>query len=162
MSSEGPQISILDARLAEIDDRLRTIQGGLTDESPAPEPAAWPVRLASADDVLAEDALADEARGDDVLADDVLADDVLADLRALAATQERLLHSVRELLRAHEPAAASADPGLGLSIGPLRSPEELRAFESALADLPAVDAVQLRGYEGGDRAVLEVQLRPTS
>ena len=147
VSSERPQISILDVRLAEIDDRLRTIQDGLTDESPAPEPATRPARPAPADDVPAGD---------------IPADDILADLRALADTQERLLHTVRELLRAHEPAAAPDDPRLGLTVGPLRSPEELRAFESALADLPAVDAVALRGYEGGDRAVLDVQLRPTS
>jgi hypothetical protein len=138
VSSQPPQISILDARLAEIDDRLRTIQDGLTDERPAGEPAPRPIQLAPADDVLDE-------------------------LRALVENQERLLHSVRELLRAHEPAAGPDDPArLGLSVGPLRSPEQLRAFESALAELAAVDAVQLRGYEGGDRAVLDVQLRPTS
>jgi hypothetical protein len=137
MSGEPPQVSILDARLAEIDDRLRTIQDGLTDERPAREPAR-PVRPAPADGVLDE-------------------------LRGLVETQERLLHSVRKLLRAHEPAAGPDDPArLGLSVGPLHSPEQLRAFESVLVDLPAVDAVQLRGYEGGDRAVLDVQLRPTS
>jgi hypothetical protein len=138
MSSQPPQVSILDARLAEIDDRLRTIQDGLTDESPAREPAARPVPRA-------------------------LADEVLGELRGLVEAQERLLHSVRELLRADEPAAGPDDPArLGLSVGPLRSPEQLRAFENALVDLPAVDAVALRGYEGGDRAVLDVELRPTS
>jgi hypothetical protein len=137
MPGERPQISVLDARLAEIDERLRTIQDGLTDETPATEPARA-VPSAPADDVLDE-------------------------LRALVDTQERLLHSVRELLRAHQPAAGPDDPGrLGLTVGPLHSPEDLRAFESALAELPAVDAIQLRGYEGGDRAVLDVQLRSTS
>ena len=151
MSTEQPQVSILDARLAEIDDRLRTIQDGLTEDGleggsgSAPAPTFVPVSGVAAVPAPA------------------LADDVVDELRALAGTQERLLHAVRELVRAHAPAAGGDDPSrLGLSVGPLRDPEELRAFERAVSELPGVDAVALRGYEGGDRAVLDVQLRPTS
>jgi hypothetical protein len=143
MSSERPQISILDARLAEIDDRLRTIQDGLTEESPAGER----VSLAAGPPVTADQA-----------------QEVLGELRALAGSHERLLASMRELLRAYEQALAGGpgDPsGIGLTVGPLDSTEGLRAFEQAVAGLSAVEAVELRGYEGGDRAVLDVRLRQT-
>ncbi len=49
-----------------------------------------------------------------------------------------------------------------VAAGPLASPDALRAFERALADVPGVRTVELRGYQGDDRAVVEVQLELTS
>jgi hypothetical protein len=49
-------------------------------------------------------------------------------------------------------------PGeLGLSAGPFESTEAVRVFEQALAQLPGVHDVAVRGYEGS-RAIFDVQL----
>jgi hypothetical protein len=140
-----PRLSIIDARLAELDERLRTIQTGLADDRPAPaHPAATPplprrVELAS---LTREPAV-----------------DLIAELRSLAATQERLLASLRELAHvpAAEPAGARSDV-VSVSVGPLESTGALRAFERALHGLAGVRTVRVRGYEGGDRALLDVYL----
>ena len=173
MSFERPQISILDARLAEIDRRLRTIQTGLADE-PAdsapprhltPEPVL-PPRVELAEAVLPADPAPDDG-------------ELVSQLRSLAAEHERLLESLRALAQPHsapaQPHSAPAQPHgalaqperrvvpaagpvVGLSIGPLASTDALRSFERALADLPGVATVELRGFEGGDRALLDVNL----
>ncbi len=141
MSSQPPQISILDARLAEIDDRLRTIQDGLvTDADEAIEGAA-PAPVSSE---LAS---------------------LIDELRALSDTHERLLMTTRELLASYEGAPAAPAGGgdrVDISVGPLASTDALREFAQALGELAGVRAVDLRGYEGGDRAILEVQLEPRS
>ncbi len=139
VSSQPPQISILDTRLAEIDDRLRTIQDGLaTDADRAVEgtaPAPPPPELAS----------------------------LIAELRTLSDTHERLLVTTRDLLASYGgagPAPAGGGDRVDISVGPLASTDALREFTRALRELPGVRAVDLRGYEGGDRAVLDVQLEP--
>ena len=79
----------------------------------------------------------------------------------------KLVSSMRELLDGYEgvleqvarPAPRSA-PSDSVSVvaGPFRSTGALKAFEDAVGGLPGVRHVEIRGYESGDRAVLEVQL----
>jgi hypothetical protein len=145
-----PQRSIIDLRLAEIDERLGSIQTGLADDRleparrsrirPEPPPPLPPrVELPS---LTREPAV-----------------DLIAELRSLAATQERLLASLRELAQIPAAAPADARPDIvAVSVGPLESTDALRAFERALSGLAGVRAVQVRGYEGGDRALLDVYL----
>jgi hypothetical protein len=143
------QPSILDARLAEIDQRLRRIQTGLAADRaepgvprsapPPPQPLPPRVELPS----LTREPAAD----------------LIAELRSLAAIQERLVASLREL--AQIPAAAPTDARsdvVAVSVGPLESTQALRAFERALSGLTGVRAVRVRGYEGGNRALLDVHL----
>jgi hypothetical protein len=152
MSSEPPQISILDARLAEIDTRLRTIQDGLIPDVPSPEPysARASPRSGFRPSEIAE---------------------LIEELRRLADTQERLLRTTRGLIASHESGpergseyTATRGPvpsdHLDISVGPLHSTDGLRAFAQALSEIPGVRTVDLRGYEGGDRAILDVQLEP--
>jgi hypothetical protein len=92
---------------------------------------------------------------------------LLDDLRALADAHERVLRSTRELLSAYErvlarmPAAGSAAPAVtefSVSAGPFTSTEALRRFERTLAEIAQVREVSVRGYEGGDRAIVDVHL----
>jgi hypothetical protein len=95
-------------------------------------------------------------------------------IQALSELSARLLASIRELLAGYErvlvPAASpprsarraarhrtdSAD--VTLAAGPFASLQALREFEQAVARLPGVRDVAIRGYEGTDRAVIEVRL----
>jgi len=99
-------------------------------------------------------------------------------LQALTELSARLLASIRELLTGYErvlvpsastrPAPRSSpryrpdhrpdSPDVTLAAGPFASLEALREFEQAVARLPAVRDVAIRGYEGTDRAIIEVRL----
>jgi hypothetical protein len=46
-----------------------------------------------------------------------------------------------------------------LAAGPFSGIEVLEEFQRAMAELPQVADVSVRGYEGRDRAILEVRLR---
>ncbi len=215
MSDPTQPISILDARLAEIDRRLGAIQTGLVAEEPdleaaAPEPglaalgepaavpgaaAALPPRVTlsladpapagpgwprAADPAPAGPAWSRAADPAPAGSAPPRAADLIAELRELAGAHARLLDSMRELVAAYELAIAQADapapapsapapsaPGpvreLSLSAGPLRSTEALRGFERTLSGIPEVRGVEVRGYEGGDRAIVDVHLiDPTS
>jgi hypothetical protein len=87
----------------------------------------------------------------------------------------RLLASTRELLAGYErvlvpspapgppPSRRSAprrpeSPDVTLAAGPFASLEALREFEQAVSHLPGVRDVAVRGYEGTDRAIIEVRL----
>jgi hypothetical protein len=50
-------------------------------------------------------------------------------------------------------------PEVTLSAGPFATLEALREFEQAVSSLPGVREVAVRGYEGSDRAIIEVRLR---
>jgi hypothetical protein len=52
----------------------------------------------------------------------------------------------------------SAGSELTISAGPFTSIDAVRAFERELSALPGVREVTVRGYVGGDRAVIDVQL----
>jgi hypothetical protein len=102
--------------------------------------------------------------------------ELIAELRELTLAQERLLAATRELLASYADAlarAARAPAGaqrsaaspreLSVSAGPFLSTEALRDFERALGRLPEVSEVAVRGYEGEDRAIVDVHLfEPTS
>ncbi|HEY5188997.1 MAG TPA: hypothetical protein VII87_08195 [Solirubrobacteraceae bacterium] len=206
MSDVPPQISILDARLAEIDKRLRTIQTGLvTDERAAPAPDRGTPRAGTraapetpeasrAPDTVETPALPPrvevpepgatlhavpppppgDAQPGDAQPGDALVD-AIDELRELATSHHSLLASMRSLLGDYEHALAEARSAsapaphgdlaqpLTVTAGPFASTDAVRSFERALASLPGVSAVELRGYEGGDRAIVDVHLSaPTS
>jgi hypothetical protein len=197
MSDEPPQISILDARLAEIDRRLRTIQTGLVTDAAAPAGAAARVTAAPAPAPAAPapapsptlPPAADPASelpprvavpepgssaaglravvppaGDQSLAE------AIGELHELAVAHENLLGSMRVLLSDYgralaearsAPAAAAGGEdvrSLTVTAGPFTGTEAVRGFEEALAALPGVREVELRGYEGGNRAIVDVHL----
>ncbi|MDQ6729102.1 MAG: hypothetical protein M3022_02045 [Actinomycetota bacterium] len=191
--ADEPQISTLDARLAEIDRRLRTIQTGLTDDAGAePDPrAGLPPKLAVPEPsercgrVTRPITVAPRAPAPAALDRAELADEepalMIAELRGLISDHARLLDAMGELLaagerllaRADAPAPqerrssllptpappAPADPAeVTVTAGPFSSLEAVRDFERALELLPHVASVQARGYEGGDRAVVDVHL----
>ena len=156
MADRGPRAADLQAGLAEIDDRLREIQERLLAEHPDLG-VVVPVRRGRSGPLpdLLETAPrpAEEAEAH------------LAELRrqvgALTELRASLLVSIRALLDGYE-AALPASPGdaevLSLAAGPFRSIAAVRAFERRLSELPEVRAVSRRGYEGTDRAIVEVRL----
>ena len=87
-------------------------------------------------------------------------------LQVLSELSERLVASMRELLDGYErilapkprPRAEPTSAAMTLSAGPFVSIEALREFEAALSQLPGVREVTVRGYEGTDRAIIEVRL----
>jgi hypothetical protein len=109
-------------------------------------------------------------------------------LQALGQLAARLLASMRELLDGYEqflvqipsvslpapapaappaplaaaprrPAAPRRDvPDVTVAAGPFVSVDALRTFERAVSSLPGVREVAVRGYEGADRAIIEVRL----
>ena len=90
-------------------------------------------------------------------------------VEALTELSERLVASMRELLvgyervlapasgRRPEPAPPASAP-VTLLAGPFPSIEALREFEAALSHLRGVRDVTVRGYEGTDRAIIDVRL----
>jgi len=103
--------------------------------------------------------------------------ELLAQVRALTETQARLLEASERLLEAftraveRPPAQAPSPPGLftpttpvapraevEISAGPFSDTEALREFERALEGLEAVRRVTVRGYEGADRAIFDLEI----
>jgi hypothetical protein len=209
MSDEPPQISILDARLAEIDRRLRTIQTGLVTDAaapagaaarvtaapgPAPAPAPGPApgpapaapaaapspTLPPAADPASElpprvavpepGSSAAGLRAVVPPAGDQSLAEAIGELHELAVAHENLFGSMRVLLSDYgralaearsAPAAAAGGEdvrSLTVTAGPFTGTEAVRGFEEALAALPGVREVELRGYEGGNRAIVDVHL----
>ncbi|MGI8712753.1 MAG: hypothetical protein ACR2NR_06120 [Solirubrobacteraceae bacterium] len=169
-----PEPSILDARLAEIDRRLRLIQSGLepvpdhpddarsaleppdplhpapTHPEPAPLRSGWePSPLRSAPPP-AESAVTIDA--------EVTA--LAARLRELTAVQERLVAATQDLLVEHTDVLSRAVTTLDVCAGPFADTGSLQEFQRALADLPQVRDVAVREYAGAQRAVLDVHLWP--
>jgi hypothetical protein len=92
-------------------------------------------------------------------------------VEALTELTERLVASMRELLAGYErvlapksarPAPAPVAPAptaqVTLVAGPFTSIDALREFEAALSHLRGVRDVSVRGYEGTDRAIIDVRL----
>ena len=71
---------------------------------------------------------------------------------------------MRELLAGYERVLAPASrrrpepAGVTLAAGPFASIEALHEFEAALSHLRGVSEVVVRGYEGTDRAIIDVRL----
>jgi hypothetical protein len=164
------EISIFDARLAEIDRRLSRIQTGLADvqrseaESSGPaagqaaEPAVDPVGgLPPRVEVPEPGALVRPAPGTQSSGQTA---ELVAGLRQLTEVHERLLDSMRGLLTAYERTLDQVQEpsSVTVSAGPLASTQALRAFAETLERLPVVRDVEVRGYEGGDRVIVDVHL----
>lgn len=211
--ADEPQISILDARLAEIDRRLRTIQTGLADDVGAgpesgdqlppriavPEPGGFsararrPVVLAPSEEPEPERVAPEPAAAPPDPEPEAPEDDtglVIAALRGLISDHARLLDAMGEVLASGErllaragvsasaddgspspvasaddvspspdaPAAAGSPSQVTVIAGPFSNLETVRDFERTLGTLPNVASVQARGYEGGDRTVVDVHL----
>jgi hypothetical protein len=161
-----PEPSLLDARLAEIDRRLRTIQSDLVSvpdasAAPADEPAEE-----EAARVLERDAeplrLVEPAEPTETAPAASAASAASAGrLAELVAAHERLLELHRELLSQYAEVLerrAGESATVALTAGPFASAGTVREFERALASLPGVSAVTVREYLGGDQVQIDVQL----
>jgi hypothetical protein len=155
VSSEGA--SALGARLVEMDRLLRDAQVGLVpgrEPAPAltvPEPPAAtppPTTMPPATEAPQVQAIGE------------LSARLLASTRELLAGYERVLvPSSRPHPVPRRPARQQADsPDVTMAAGPFASLEALREFEAAVSHLPGVRDVAVRGYEGADRAIIEVRL----
>ena len=160
-----PEPSILDARLAEIDRRLRTIQSGL-EPSPAPPGNTLPGVPAPAETAEPHSSPAETPLIPPTPLRAVTppppapsaaeeADRLITRLRGLVGQHERLLGETREALAAAGPTAAAP---VSLSAGPFTETAQLRSFAQAVMALPGVREVVVREYAGGDRAVIDVHL----
>ena len=58
----------------------------------------------------------------------------------------------------HPPGAVSPAQWTGVTAGPFTSTDAVRAFEAALGSVPGVRSVSVRGYEGEDRAIFDVEI----
>ncbi|HKO29047.1 MAG TPA: hypothetical protein VJU80_16435 [Solirubrobacteraceae bacterium] len=166
MSSEGA--SALGAHLAEMDKLLRDIQVELAPEREPAPPLAPPAEPDPPRAATREPEPPPTATFTAPPTADAPQLQVLSELSA------RLLASIRELLAGYErvlvPAASpprsarraarnrSDSPDVTLAAGPFASVEALREFEQAVSRLPGVRDVAIRGYEGTDRAIIEVRL----
>ena len=168
MSSEGA--SAPGARLVELDRLLHDIQvellpdrepmpvlaGGAESPLPAEDPPA--AEPAAAEPAAAEPP-APPDRQSQVFAE--LSARLLASTRELLAGYERVLVGPPAPQPARRPARRRADtPDVTVSAGPFQTLEALREFEQAVSRLPGVRAVAVQGYEGTDRAIIEVRLDP--
>ena len=166
MSSEGA--SALGAHLAEMDKLLRDVQVGLVPGCEPAPPLAVPEPPADAPTAVTNPAPAPAPTLTAPPATEA------PQLQALTELSARLLAATRELLAGYErvmvPSARAQPPArrpprhrpdspdVTLAAGPFASLEALREFERAVSHLRGVRDVVVRGYEGADRAIIEVQL----
>jgi hypothetical protein len=172
----GEHASTLE-HLAEMDRLLRAIQVELEPgrdpapalETPPPAPPTTAPEAAPPEVDPPPPAQASEPRGggDQVYALGQLAARLLASMRELLDGYEQFLvqiPGVRPPAAARPPAptpqqAPTRDvPDVTVAAGPFVSLDSLRSFEHAVSDLPGVRDVAVRGYEGSDRAIIEVRL----
>jgi hypothetical protein len=180
----GEGVSTLE-HLAEMDRVLRDIQLELApDREPAPALADLPPAFASAPPPRPSEnppppsatetpAPPPAPRADpdpQPQAVSQLAASLLASMRELLDGYEQLLAPMRSSprpppspvrRRAGAPPRSSGqpeEPEVTVAVGPFAAVEALREFEQAVAGLPGVRDVAVRGYEGTDRAIIEVRL----
>jgi hypothetical protein len=150
-----PEPSILDARLAEIDRRLRMIQSGL-EPVPDGEPGSAPASEDAPSDppppTVLRPAPEPQDEGDEVVL-------LTARLAELTAAHERLLAATQDMLIEQADILSRAAPAVSVSAGPFADTAALQEFRSALAGLPQVREATIREYLGTERAVLDVHLR---
>ena len=81
-------------------------------------------------------------------------------VEARLESMERRLVEIQQELASDLPRRPEPQPPveLDVSVGPFASTDAVREFERELARLPGVREVMLRGYEPGNRAIIEVQL----
>jgi hypothetical protein len=104
--------------------------------------------------------------------------ELLEQVKAMTEVQTKLLAASERLIEAfvrmiESPPAPAQPTGLftptvppprrtEITAGPFADTEALREFERALAQVQGVRRVAIRGYEGSDHAVFDVELRPAS
>ncbi|MDQ6744565.1 MAG: hypothetical protein M3Z27_00870, partial [Actinomycetota bacterium] len=92
-----------------------------------------------------------------------------SELAALAQMHEGLLEAIHDLVEAHgvmlhrlAGAPAARGEEVSLSVGPFAGTEAVHRFTQSLAAMELVREVAVLGYEGADRALLEVQISEPS
>ncbi len=177
--STGEQASNLE-HLAEMDRLLRDIQVEL-DPARDPAPALEAPPLDATPETL-------EAPPPAQVSGRAPVSGSTPQFQAFSQLAARLLASMRELLDGYEqflvqipavdppvstpatprpparppPATPRRDvPDVTVAAGPFVSIDALRSFEHAVSRLPGVRDVAVRGYEGSDRAIIEVRLDRT-
>lgn len=154
MPDSSHEVQELDARLAELDDRLREIQAELAPESD--DDAGGRGRSGPLADVL-RNSPHDSQR---------LQDHLVQQIEDLTALHVSLLSAMSEMLGAFQRTVAQMpqprSSELTVSAGPFSTVEAVHEFERRLAALPEVREAVVRGYEGEDRALIDVQLTPPS
>lgn len=149
----------LDERLAEVDRKLRSIQAELMpgrEPNSPPEPTE-PSRRGRDGPLATLLEQTANHRSDDATTPETDRVDQLTELHA------RLLASMTEVLDGFRRALAEMNEHgheATMSAGPFATLEALRGFERELEGLTSVAEVELRGYEGEDRAVIAVRLAP--
>lgn len=121
-------------QISEIDRRLREIQDELApngDTTPAAEPEAVPADTPPAVELLT-----------------ALQTSLLSSMATLLAEFQQTLAQMQE----------PPSTRITVSAGPFTTIAAVHAFERDLARVPGVREVSLRGYEGDDRVVIDVQL----
>jgi hypothetical protein len=164
----GERVSILE-HLDELDRLLRDVQAGLVPEAAIPDPPPPP----PIPDPAPPPPVPDPPPPPPIPEPPALGSS-RSQPEALTAMTARLLAAMRELLDGYErvlvgevpprPAARRRgdSPVISVSAAPFPDVEAVHRFEVALGRLPGVREVAVRGYEGSDRAVLEVRIDPPS
>ena len=163
-----PEPSILDARLAEIDRRLRVIQSGLEPVRDAPDADPPPPTAESLPtppppmSLIARRLAPPPASPPPVPADG--RDEEIAVLTArlseLTAAHERLLATTQDLLVEQTDMLARATPSVSVAAGPFTDTRALQEFQHAVTGLPQVREVAVREYVGSEGVILDVHLLP--
>jgi hypothetical protein len=140
-----PEPSILDARLAEIDRRLRMIQSGLE-----PLPASPTSLIARR--IARPPLTVSNGRDKEVAV-------LTARLSELTAAHERLLATTQDLMVEQADLLARAAPAVSVAAGPFTDTPALQEFQRALTGLPQVREVAVREYVGSEGVILDVHLQ---
>ena len=166
-----PEPSILDARLAEIDRRLRMIQSGLEPVPEAPDdplaepppppqmrdplqpPPPPPASLIARRLAPPPPPVAADPRDEEIAV-------LTARLSELTAAHERLLATTRDLLVEQADVLARATPAVSVAAGPFTDTRALQEFQHAVSGLPQVREVAVREYVGSEGVILDVHLNP--
>jgi hypothetical protein len=154
-------------RLAEMERALEALAADLAQDLGEPAARSPGDAAAGSPGDAAAGSLGDAAAGSPAAAPVGPAPAAPGPSAALAAMCARLLASMRELMSGYELAlthvsawpASEAGPGLTVAAGPFDSTAVLARFQATLLALPDVAQVTVRGYEGSDRALLEVHLQ---
>ena len=163
--------SELDARLADIDRKLRAIQVDLDPErEPAPSrPFAPPAEQPRPGRSGPLASLLQRSSPRPVPPRESAAESPPPGAMLPPEMHAKLVSAMRDLLDAYGwtlqqlPVAPAPDPAgepapVAMSVGPFANTAAVRSFEQELLRLPGVREVTLRGYEGENRAMFDVQL----
>jgi hypothetical protein len=146
----------LEAQLAAIDDRLRELQAELDPDAATEDPQ--PPRQRGRSGPLA--ALLQRASRHPSPA--AASPEFARELETLTELHRQVLDWIHELISAYEAALARRPrppgPDLTMSAGPFATNEALEGFVAAIKTLPGVSQAAVRGFEGTDRAIIQVQL----